>query len=55
MSAGLCLAVLCVASSCGTLVLAEDAPYTDAAAPIETRVGDLMARMTMQEKAAQLG
>ena len=39
----------------GTLVLAEDAPYTDAAAPIETRVGDLMARMTMQEKAAQLG
>lgn len=55
MSASLCLAALCAASSCGMLVLAKDVLYTDAAAPIETRVADLMARMTMEEKAAQLG
>jgi beta-glucosidase len=33
----------------------EHAPYRDAGLPIDERVGDLLARMTLEEKLAQLG
>jgi len=31
------------------------APYQDASVPVETRVRDLVARMTLEEKIAQMG
>ena len=42
---------------CGLSAVAEDGtlpPYKDASLPVETRVEDLLSRMTLQEKIAQL-
>ncbi len=36
-------------------IVASDAPYRDPALPIAERVADLLARMTVEEKVAQLG
>ncbi|KQT31354.1 glycoside hydrolase [Sphingomonas sp. Leaf412] len=49
----LLLAAACVASAAGAAP-APRAPYRDAAAPVSTRIDDLLARMTLEEKVAQI-
>jgi beta-glucosidase len=45
------LFALCLLTSFG---LTQDAPYRDAKRPVEQRVADLLSRMTLEEKVAQL-
>src|SRR5215468_1526281 len=50
------LAALCIAVFAFPLVSihAQNAPYRDRNLPVEQRVADLLARMTLEEKIAQL-
>ena len=52
LRAGRCTAALALAAA-GT-VLADEPVYRDAAAPVAERVEDLLSRMTMEEKIAQI-
>ena len=61
LAAGVCLAAFNMAAPAPVLAqpvaverAMKDAPYWDARLPVEQRVADLMARMTLEEKVAQL-
>ncbi len=61
LAAGVCLAALGLTAAPATQAqdvaverAMKDAPYWNAALPVEKRVADLMARMTLEEKVAQI-
>ena len=61
LAAGVCLAAFGMAAGGATLAqpvaverAMKDAPYWNAALPVEQRVEDLLARMTLEEKVAQI-
>ncbi|HSJ78855.1 MAG TPA: hypothetical protein VK913_09005, partial [Erythrobacter sp.] len=61
LAAGVCLAAFNLVAAPAVLAqevaverAMKDAPYWNAALPVEQRVADLMARMTLEEKIAQI-